>query len=55
MKNNQETESNHLYDSNGNFIEYHDDLEYDRVEYLEKRDRDEWYEFNRRYKWEEHE
>lgn len=30
------------------FREYHDDLEYDRVEYLEKRDRDEWYEFIRK-------
>ena len=50
---NRGTQVHGRYKDKPKFREYHDDLDYDRVEYLERRDRDEWYEFNRRYKWEE--
>ena len=38
---------------NADSKEYHDDLDLDRIVYLERRERNEWDAFNRKYSWEE--
>jgi len=38
-----------LHKDKPKYREYHDDIDYDRDEYLEQRDHDEWDDFIRRY------
>ncbi len=38
-----------LHKDKPKYREYHDDIDYDRYEYLERREKDEWDKFNQRY------
>ena len=38
-----------LHKDKPKYREYHDEIDYDRYEYLERREKDEWDKFNQRY------